>query len=188
MHLYSRKLTVDQLQNFLTEQEHAGGAKAFVLLERTDQRIDWQEFERDKSPKNGSVNVGQLWDFRRSAPGGSALHVHVFAHYVTIHLDVHDPAERPVEHLLGETYLVRGAAVGGGTALLLGLASGPALVLAAFGALLGGNAAVAARYVALARIDWDGTAGFEPIAPDRVRALLHDDQLQQPYRRLRGAR
>lgn len=186
MYLFSRKLTVEQLHNFLTEQEHAGGAKAFVLLERADQRIGWQALERDKSPANGSVNVGQLWDFRRSVPGGSALHVHVFADYVTIHLDVHDPAERLLAHLLGETYLVRGAALGGGAALLFGLAGGPALVLTAIGALVGGNAAVAARYLALARIDRDGTAWFEPITDVLARTMLRGDGSPQTHRRLRG--
>jgi hypothetical protein len=186
MYLYSRRLTAQQLHNFLTGQEGAPGDKAFIILERGDHRVDWQDLERHRSPQNASVNVGQLWDFRRAVPGGSALHIHVFENHVTVHLDVHDPAHRPVKHLLGETYLVRGVAIGGGAALALGLATGPGVVLAAIGALIGGNSNVGARYLSLARMDWNGTAWFTHVEPVAARAMLTPNAETNGQRRISG--
>lgn len=46
--------------------------------------------------------TGQIADWRKTLPGGECLHVHEHRTFYAVHVDLFDPHESPVSHLIGD--------------------------------------------------------------------------------------
>lgn len=107
-------------------------------VEMGDQRVAWHELVSCNDGGLPSLDAGQSCDCRWSTPGEAGLHAHWYIEdgIARFHLDDVDPRRNPIGHLVKDTALLPGVAIGA----ILGLLFGQSAKAMAFGAAVGAGA------------------------------------------------
>jgi hypothetical protein len=130
------------------DREVADGEMA-VLRVSPEDPVAWESFPTRPTCTVPGIHAGQMTDERYSiADGRQGLHVQRFAEgYIDIHLDDADCCRSPLEHLLEDTKVLKGAAIGGLAALVLGALTGSGKITAGLVAVSTGIGAAAGAHV-----------------------------------------
>ena len=112
-------------------REHGARYRPFIRARRQEERIDWSFLSRCQRCRRFSINRGQLRECRYPTDGIEGLHVQVFKEWVDFHLDRVDACNRPVAHLVADTWAARGWLLG----TCAGLATGRSSITAVAGLL-----------------------------------------------------
>lgn len=129
---------VRNVAHILTQVRSSRSGFHELELSYADRRVAWCEFDSCSDGGTPSLDRGQSGNCRWSLNNGEAIHAHWFRdlQVARFHLDRFDPAERPLQHLVEETYVPHGI-VGGA---LAGLALTKHPLGALVGAVAGGFA------------------------------------------------
>ena len=138
---FGNLLDRDSIARFLAAQDSTGTRNS-ISLSRRDARVGWDSLCEVPSEENPSVDVGQQWAARCKVGGGRALHVLGRGDEIVMHIDKHDPAEKPIRHVASETNLLAGAAVGAGLGILAALLGAPPKTAIGIGVALGAGVGV----------------------------------------------
>jgi hypothetical protein len=169
-----RLLDQDSVARFLDEQDRVG-VKSTLTLRIDDPRVDWGQICGTPSPDNPSIDLGQAWSRRCQIGAGRALHFEGRGGIVLVHIDHHDPAYRPVQHVLPETHALSGLVVGL-IPFLFGVPIFWGVVSAAAGATIGAHIAPKTRVWEYAGPSHDGSLMFSEIIGATPQGLLASAQ------------